>query len=75
MIIGQAFNGAGDTRTPTIMNFIACWMIQIPLAYFLAITLDMKVPGVYWAIAISSAILASMSIYLFKKGKWKLKVV
>lgn len=75
MIIGQAFNGAGDTRTPTIMNFITCWLIQIPLAYFLSITMDMKVPGVYWAIAISSAILASMSVYLFKKGKWKLKVV
>ena len=75
MIIGQAFNGAGDTRTPTIMNFIACWLIQIPLAYVMAITLDFRVPGVFWAIAISSAILASMSIYLFRKGKWKLKVV
>lgn len=75
MILGQAFNGAGDTRTPTIMNFIACWLIQIPLAYFLAITVDLKVPGVYWAIAISSAILAAMSIYLFRKGKWKWKVV
>lgn len=75
MIIGQAFNGAGDTRTPTIMNFISCWLIQIPLAYVLAITLDIRVPGVYWAIAISSAILAAMSIYLFRKGNWKLKVV
>lgn len=75
MIIGQAFNGAGDTRTPTILNFLACWLIQIPLAYVLAITLEMGPGGVYWAIAISSSILAAMNIYMFKKGKWKEKVV
>ncbi len=75
MIIGQAFNGAGDTRTPTIMNFIACWLIQIPLAYFLAIQAEMGTSGVYWAIAISSTILALMGIYLFRLGKWKDKVV
>lgn len=75
MIIGQAFNGAGDTRTPTIMNFIACWLIQIPLAYFLAIQIEMGTSGVYWAIAISSTILALMGIYLFRLGKWKQKIV
>ena len=75
MIIGQAFNGAGDTRTPTILNFLACWLIQIPMAYFLAIILEMGPAGVYWAIAISSAILAAMNIYMFKKGKWKETVV
>lgn len=72
MVIGQAFNGAGDTYTPTLLNFIAFWLIQIPLAYLLAIQFDFGPNGAYAAIAISSAILALMAIYVFRKGKWKL---
>lgn len=75
MVIGQAFNGAGDTYTPTFLNFIAFWIIQIPLAYFLSTYTTMGSIGVFWAIAISSIILSLMAIYIFKKGKWKLKVV
>ncbi len=71
MVLGQSFNGAGDTYTPTLLNFIAFWIIQIPLAYLLSITLDFGTNGVFAAIAISSSILAMMAIYIFRKGKWK----
>jgi len=71
MVIGQAFNGAGDTYTPTILNFIAFWVIQIPLAYFLANHTPLGATGVYISIAVSSSILAIMAITIFRKGKWK----
>ncbi len=72
MVINQAFNGAGDTRTPTILNFIGFWIIQIPLAYYLAITLEMGPKGAFIAIAIAQTLLAAMCIIEFRKGKWKL---
>lgn len=71
MVLGQAFNGAGDTYTPTLLNFIAFWLIQIPLAYVLSIYFNLGPNGTYASIAISSSILALMAIYVFKKGKWK----
>jgi putative MATE family efflux protein len=71
MVISQAFNGAGDTRTPTLMNFICFWLLQIPLAYVMGITLKIGPNGVFWAVAISETILAIMGIVLFKRGKWK----
>jgi putative MATE family efflux protein len=71
MVIGQAFNGAGDTFTPTFLNFIAFWIIQIPLAYTLAKFTSLESLGVYIAIAISSSLLAIMAILIFRQGKWK----
>lgn len=71
MVIGQSFNGAGDTFTPTFLNFIAFWIIQIPLAYYLATVIQWGATGVYISIAVSSSILAVMAIYVFRKGKWK----
>lgn len=71
MVISQAFNGAGDTRTPTIMNLICFWMIEIPLGYILAINLGFGLAGVCWAIAISETMLAVLAILLFRRGKWK----
>ena len=71
MVLSQAFNGAGDTRTPTIINFICFWIIEIPLGYFLAVTLDWQLAGVCWSIAISEAILAVVMIVVFRKGNWK----
>ncbi len=71
MVISQAFNGAGDTRTPTVMNFICFWAIQIPLAYWIGITQGLGPNGVFWAVAISETILAGLCIYLFRKGRWK----
>jgi putative MATE family efflux protein len=71
MVVAQSFNGAGDTRTPTILNFFAFWMFQIPLAYALSITFEFGTAGVYWAIVIAESALALVSIYIFKQGKWK----
>jgi putative MATE family efflux protein len=75
MVLGQAFNGAGDTLTPTIINLISFWAIEIPLAYYLAKTLNWGPQGVYWSVAISESLLALMAIAVFRRGKWKLKVV
>jgi len=71
MVLGQAFNGAGDTYTPTFLNFIAFWLIQIPLAYLLSIYFNLGPNGTYASIAFSSTVLALMAIYIFRKGKWK----
>ena len=72
MVIGQAFNGAGDTRTPTVLNLVCFWLIQIPLAYVLARTLKFGPAGVYAAGAISFSLLAVISIVVFRRGRWKL---
>lgn len=72
MVIGQAFNGAGDTKTPTIINFFCFWMFELPLAYLLAVSLGFGPHGIFLAIAIASTLLAAVSIIVFKKGKWKL---
>ncbi|NRB62674.1 MAG: MATE family efflux transporter [Saprospiraceae bacterium] len=71
MVLSQAFNGAGDTRTPMIINFVCFWLLEIPLGYFLAVPLGWELAGVCWAIAISETALAIISAILFKKGKWK----
>lgn len=71
MVISQAFNGAGDTRTPMIINFVCFWIVEIPLSYFLSITLGMGIAGVCWAIAGSETLLAIIAVVLFKRGKWK----
>lgn len=72
MIISQAFNGAGDTRTPTYINLFVFWILQIPLAWILAKYLQMGPTGVYIAIGVSETVLAIISIIIFRKGKWKL---
>ncbi|MCB0686962.1 MAG: MATE family efflux transporter [Saprospiraceae bacterium] len=72
MVISQAFNGAGDTKTPTWLNFICFWLLQIPLAYFLGIVLQVGPNGVFWAVAISESVLAILCIYKFRRGAWKL---
>ncbi|CAN5577700.1 MATE family efflux transporter [soil metagenome] len=72
MVISQAFNGAGDTKTPTIINLICFWMMQIPLAYILSVWLKLGPQGAFMAIAISESFLALISIAIFKRGKWKL---
>lgn len=71
MVVAQSFNGAGDTRTPTILNFFAFWMFQIPLAYALAIVLNMGPKGVYVAIVVAESALAVVGILIFRRGKWK----
>ena len=71
MVVSQAFNGAGDTYTPTLANFVCYWILQIPLAYFLAFPAEMGVRGVFAAIAISESILAVVIVLLFRRGRWK----
>jgi putative MATE family efflux protein len=71
MVITQAINGAGDTFTPTLFNLICFWGIEIPLAYYLAQSLNMKQNGVFWSIIIAESILALMAIIYFKRGRWK----
>ncbi|MEJ2506181.1 MAG: MATE family efflux transporter [Ignavibacteriaceae bacterium] len=71
MVLVQSFNGAGDTRTPTIMHFFIFWMMQIPLAYLLAIRFSFETAGVYWAIVISESTFTVVGYFLFKKGRWK----
>ncbi|MFN8357202.1 MAG: MATE family efflux transporter [Spirosomataceae bacterium] len=72
MVLVQAFNGAGDTRTPTLMNLVCFWAIEIPLAYFLARELDFGPTGVFASVAISESLMAIIAIILFRRGKWKL---
>jgi putative MATE family efflux protein len=71
MVSVQAFNGAGDTRTPTYINLVFFWLIQIPLSYFLAIHLDLAHSGVFWAVFVSETSVGIFTLWLFTKGKWK----
>lgn len=71
MVINQSFGGAGDTRTPTVINFITFWVLQIPLAYYLATVLDWGLAGVCWGMVISETIMAIMCIYWFRRGTWR----
>src|SRR5246127_2604471 len=75
MVMMQAFNGAGDTITPTIVNFFGFWLLEIPLAYVLAKPLGMKSNGVFFSIAIAESAMAAASAILFKQGKWKTKKI
>jgi len=71
MVMSQALNGAGDTRTPTIINFVGFWLFQIPLAYLLSHVLGMKSTGVFIAIPVAETFIALLAWYYFKRGKWK----
>ena len=71
MIIIQALNGAGDTATPSVMNLICFWLIQIPLAYWLATAAGFGPDGVFLAIVIAETILTAMAVIVFRKGKWR----
>lgn len=75
MVITSSFNGAGDTWTPTWLNLVVFWMWEIPLAYALAVVLDMGPRGVFVSIAVAFSTLAVVSAWLFKKGRWKTRKV
>ncbi len=75
MVMVQAFNGAGDTLTPTKINIISFWIIEIPLAYFLATSYGFNEFGVYIAIIVAESVMTLIAMWLFKKGKWKLRKV
>ena len=71
MVIAQAFNGAGDTRTPTKINFIAFWIFQLPFAYTAAIVFELGPLGVFLAITLAEVLLSVIAIIWFRRGHWK----
>lgn len=71
MVMLNAFNGAGDTRTPTIVNLVGFWLFQIPFAWVLSKYYIKEPKAIFIAIVISQFVTALLSLYLFKKGRWK----
>ncbi|HEX8131741.1 MAG TPA: MATE family efflux transporter [Pyrinomonadaceae bacterium] len=71
MVMVQAFNGAGDTFTPTVINLFCYWLFQIPLAYTLALYLNLGARGVFMAIPIAETMLTVLAIIYFRRGRWK----
>ena len=75
MVTMQAFNGAGDTVTPSIINFVCFWLIKIPLAYLLAISSNIGPRGVFVAVTIAYFCQTAIAVFLFRRGRWKTKQV
>jgi putative MATE family efflux protein len=75
MVMVQAFNGAGDTWTPTVINLLCYWALQIPLAWALARPLGFGISGVFWAIFTAESILAVSGMLVFRRGRWKTRRV
>ena len=75
MVLTQSFNGAGDTWTPTIINLFVFWLWELPLAYALAVLLGIGPRGVFLAITIAFSTLAIVSALVFRRGRWKTKLV
>ena len=71
MVMLQAFNGAGDTVTPTIVNFFGFCMLELPLAYILAVPLHLRTNGAYYAIVFAEGAIALAGVLLFRRGRWK----
>jgi len=72
MIVTQALNGAGDTVSPTLINFVCFWVLQIPLAYWLATDVSLGPNGVFIAIVVSESLVTILSVIVFRSGRWKL---
>lgn len=72
MVAVQAFNGAGDTVTPTRINFVFFWLIQIPLSYALAVHLGLEHSGVFWGVFVSETSVGVFTLWLFSRGGWKM---
>jgi putative MATE family efflux protein len=75
MVLTQAFNGAGDTWTPTWLNFLVFWCWEIPLAWWLSRTLGWGPDGAFWAVAIAFSTLAGASALAWRRGRWRTREV
>lgn len=71
MVVTNAFNGAGDTRTPTLINIFGFWMFQVPLAFLLAMVFKLGPKGVFIAIVLAETGITIAGIIIFRKGRWK----
>lgn len=71
MLPVQALNGAGDTRTPMLLNFVCFWLLEIPLGYWLGLELGYEVKGVVWAVVSAEIILSALALWMFVRGRWK----